>query len=323
MDTDLGEAELRPLLEADAPTPDWLVERVRRTSPGLADPLGECARRLTRLALHADRLAGAAPALTADQAWRDAFDLWAPLLGELRLDSRRAFLQGISGPQGSGKSTLGAALVHLLRAEGRAAAVVSLDDFYLPWAERRKLKKRHPELRWRGPPLTHDATLALRCLRSIRQRWPTELPRFDKAARGGQGDRAGSVKVDELDVLFFEGWFVGATPVKEAELGRNPDGLERLANASLGPYLLLWRELRKTWVLTPTDARAPFRWREEAESARRATGQGAMTEAEVEQFVAYFQRALPPARYLEPIGGRAAVRVELDDRRRVTRLDVR
>ena len=65
-------------------------------------------------------------------------------------------LIGIAGAQGSGKTTLARAAA--VRLDGVA---LSLDDFYLERAERTRLGRSiHPLLAVRGPPGTHDLTLA-------------------------------------------------------------------------------------------------------------------------------------------------------------------
>jgi D-glycerate 3-kinase len=50
--------------------------------------------------------------------------------------SDHLLVAGLCGAQGSGKSTAAAALVELLAREDLAAAALSIDDFYLPRAER-------------------------------------------------------------------------------------------------------------------------------------------------------------------------------------------
>src|SRR6185295_5066280 len=52
---------------------------------------------------------------------------------------------GLCGAQGSGKSTAAAALVEILEQHELPAVAVSIDDFYLPRAERSSLAQRvHP-----------------------------------------------------------------------------------------------------------------------------------------------------------------------------------
>jgi D-glycerate 3-kinase len=129
-----------------------------------------------------------APPSALEAAWR----LWVPLALDIdrRCRSGTLFCQGILGPQGSGKSTLAGALTVLLAHLGQRAVDLSIDDLYLTASERRRLRTERPALRWRGPPGTHDVALGVRTLEALRSgQAPFWLPRFDKAAGGGEGDR--------------------------------------------------------------------------------------------------------------------------------------
>ncbi len=118
------------------------------------------------------------------------WDFWLPFALEIARKHLpgQVFCQGILGPQGSGKSTLAKGLVPILAQLGLRAVALSLDDFYLTWAERQRIADS--ELIDRGPPGTHDVDLAVRTLESLKkQRRFTWLPRFDKSAHEGQGER--------------------------------------------------------------------------------------------------------------------------------------
>jgi pantothenate kinase-related protein Tda10 len=143
------------------------------------------------------------------------WDLWLPLAQAIARKHRPeiVFCQGILGPQGSGKSTLAKGLVPILAQLGLRAVALSLDDFYLTYAERQSIKD--PELIHRGPPGTHDVDLAVRTLVSIKeQKRFTWIPRFDKSAYAGKGERwawphlpkgavlVGRIAEDRLDIRF-------------------------------------------------------------------------------------------------------------------------
>ena len=70
----------------------------------------------------------------------------------------RPIIVGLNGAQGSGKSTLSELLAEVLPAFfGVDCHVLSIDDFYLSKAQRRKLGAAiHPLLATRGVPGTHD-----------------------------------------------------------------------------------------------------------------------------------------------------------------------
>jgi pantothenate kinase-related protein Tda10 len=143
------------------------------------------------------------------------WDLWLPLAQAIARKHRPGivFYQGILGPQGSGKSTLAQGLVSILAQLGLQAVALSLDDFYLTHAERQSIV--NPELIHRGPPSTHDVDLAIQTLASLKkQQRFTWIPRFDKSAYAGQGERwawfnlpkgavlVGRIAEDRLDIRF-------------------------------------------------------------------------------------------------------------------------
>lgn len=107
--------------------------------------------------------------------------------------------------------------------------VFSLDDLYLTHADQWSLGKQYPDnplLQHRGQPSTHDIKLAKSVFSSLRQNATTAIPRYDKAAFEGQGDRVPeaewqNVNVDGqniIKVVLFEGWSVGFRPLSEEVL---------------------------------------------------------------------------------------------------------
>ena len=89
-----------------------------------------------------------------------------------RLDARdsRPFVLGLCGSQGSGKSTVSAALERVLAADGIGCVTLSLDDLYKTKTERERLAREvHPLFATRGPPGTHDLDLAFDLLNALEQ----------------------------------------------------------------------------------------------------------------------------------------------------------
>jgi D-glycerate 3-kinase len=90
---------------------------------------------------------------------------WRAVQGE------QMFTLGLCGAQGSGKTTLVAALADELAAQGLRVATLSLDDLYLPRTVRQELAvKAHPLFATRGVPGTHDVALGsgpIKCLQEV------------------------------------------------------------------------------------------------------------------------------------------------------------
>lgn len=244
------------------------------------------------------------------------WNLWLPLAMQLassRQQLQRPLIQGILGGQGTGKTTLAAVLSVILAQLGYRTLSLSLDDLYKTYAERQQLQKQDPRLIWRGPPGTHDVALGLQLLDQLRQpnqQHPILVPRFDKSAWGGVGDRTTSETVEGIDIVLFEGWFVGVRPIDPAIFdGPMPAPIETLAersfardmNEQLKDYLLLWQRLDRLILLYPTDYRLSQQWRRQAEQQMIATGKSGMTDPQVDEFVKYFWNSLHPELFITPL----------------------
>lgn len=242
---------------------------------------------------------------------------------------------GIAGVQGSGKSTLAAQIAKLAQARGLRAAVLSLDDFYLSRQQRAQLARRvHPLLQTRGPPGTHDLSLACEVLTQLRAGAPTRLPRFDKLADDPLPTAQWPRISGKLDLIVLEGWCLCipaeqehalAEPINALERDEDGDGYWRQwCNQRLATdYPALWRFIAPLWYLqAPTFDIVP-RWRWQQEHALQAQAlvagppaRAPMTLAQVIRFVQFFERvSLHGMRMLPAIANTTLV---LDTQRRPT-----
>lgn len=254
-------------------------------------------------------------------------DDWRQLAAALAvscLDEVRVL--GISGGQGAGKSTLASLLVAALEALGRRAISVSLDDFYLTWAERQQLSREvHPLLATRGVPGTHDVALACRTLDGLLEAGECTVPVFDKSV----DDRTalGRTVSGPFDLVVFEGWCVGAPaepvarlaePVNDLERAEDPEGRWRTyVNEALeNDYPALWNTLQSLLFLMVPDMAAVIRWRTEQEQAHPAERR--MTAEAIGRFVAHYERL---TRWMsESMPARADLLALLDDEHRLAEL---
>ena len=138
---------------------------------------------------------------------------------------------GISGAQGSGKTTLALVLSDWLERElGLATACLSLDGLYLRKAERRELSRNvHSLLETRGVPGTHDVARAEDLLDSLidaDHERTVALPVFDKALDDRAPASQWPVVNAPVDVVLFEGWCVGARPQPPGALDEPVNALE-------------------------------------------------------------------------------------------------
>jgi D-glycerate 3-kinase len=233
---------------------------------------------------------------------------WRPLakkLAEFHAAAGRPIVIGVNGAQGSGKSTLCAFLEHALLPElGLRAVTLSLDDLYLPRADREQLARTvHPLLATRGVPGTHDVLLGQELLAALTHASPERIriPRFSKAI----DDRLPFDQWREVegaaDIVLFEGWCIGATPqpaealvdpINALEAEEDRDGIWRgHVNAQLaGPYAALFASLDRLVMLKPPGFEAVLDNRLLQERKLRATAATAMTDAQVRRFVLHYER---------------------------------
>ncbi len=236
----------------------------------------------------------------------------------------------LSGLQGSGKSTLARQMVQRARMRGLHAATLSIDDVYLPRVHRQRLARTvHPLLVTRGPPGTHDLPLAHEVLDAVQGRRPVALPRFDKLADERLPFAHWQHVQRPLDLLVFEGWFLGTpaehdeaalqAPLNALERDADADGVwRRWCNARLASdYPALWQRCDRLWFLQPPGFSVVPRWRWQQEQGLQAAqpGRSGMTRSQLERFVQYYERVSRLAlRSLPSLADRV---VPLDGERRV------
>ena len=220
----------------------------------------------------------------------------------LRQARRRTVLIGLCGAQGSGKSTIAAAVVRLLQDRGLSAVAVSMDDFYLPRSGRERLARAvHPLFATRGPPGTHDVALAGAVLDQLRQPGRVALPAFDKAADERRPRSEWRTVATPADVVIFEGWCVGARaqgqaalaqPVNALEADEDPHGRWRTHINDLldGPYQALFGRLHELVLLQAPSFEVVLGWRREQEHKLIARAGRGMSDAELTRFVAHYER---------------------------------
>lgn len=223
--------------------------------------------------------------------------------------SDQLVIVGLCGPQGSGKSTATGVLCELLRHDDLSSAALSLDDFYLPRAQREELARTtHPLLRTRGVPGTHDVELAQAVIDSLATSEPTLLPVFDKATDDRRPRNQWPLFNGPARIVILEGWCVGAAPQSSAALVEPVNALEReedpdgrwrgYVNAQLaGPYRALFERLSPLVLLQAPSFEVVYGWRREQEQKLRerllregGDTRRVLSDDAVSRFVSHYER---------------------------------
>ncbi|KAM7254330.1 hypothetical protein ACFE04_032012 [Oxalis oulophora] len=206
---------------------------------------------------------------------------------------------GFSAPQGCGKTTLVFALAHLFQVTGRKIATSSIDDFYLTHEGQAKLREENPGnslLEYRGNAGSHDLELSVETLTGLskltKEGMKMKLPRYNKSAYSGKGDRADPSTWPEvagpLTAILFEGWMLGFKPVSN-EIVKAVDPQLEIVNKNLEAYYDAWDKFVKAWVVIKiTDPSCVYQWRLQAEIAMREEGKPGMSDEEVKDFVSRY-----------------------------------
>jgi D-glycerate 3-kinase len=245
--------------------------------------------------------------------FRSATDYYLPLAEWVygQHGGGRCKVIGVSGAQGTGKTTL-AELLQLVLSETHDQRVVSLsiDDFYLTRGQRARLATDvHPLLATRGVPGTHDIDLACELLKSLVDLEEGEIlqvPRFDKLADDRLAKDNWDTITGPVDFVLLEGWCVGSVPQQAEDLVEPVNSLEtdldtdgrwrRYVNRQLDEeYPRLFSLLEALVFLQAPDMESIRGWRIEQERrlADEATAGGedlVMTDEEVRLFVQNYER---------------------------------
>lgn len=215
----------------------------------------------------------------------------------------RPMIIGFSCPQGGGKTTMTTFLSKLLARSGKGTEIASLDDFYVPYTEQRALADRFAGnrlLEHRGMPGTHDLDLLLDTMDSVRALCEkktcvedaVKIPRYNKSAHGGWGDRFEEAKwktiSGDVDVMLLEGWCMGFESLPITDLR---DGRLAVVNDVLKDYKEVYKRLDSMLVIEIENMEVVYGWRMEAERAMRAEGKNGLSDEQVRDFVSRFMPA--------------------------------
>ena len=237
-------------------------------------------------------LANSVPA-EAGSDWRTLSILLTPFLS-----SDEIKIIGITGSQGSGKTTFAQSLVTSLSSRKPLTVSLSLDDFYLSKTARGELAESvHPLLATRGVPGTHETDLLEKVLNQVASEgMPKEIsvPTFDKAR-----DDRGPNKSAYVGKLVLEGWCLGAAAQSVQDLREPVNDLEREEDSSgewrswvnsqlQSRYHRLWQKV-DFWIrLIPPSFTSVFEWRKKQEEQLDIRKR--MSDTDLKRFIQHYER---------------------------------
>ena len=225
------------------------------------------------------------------------------------LKNKKTKVIGLTGGQGSGKSTISNILKIILQEGFNLKTVIfSIDDFYKTLKERKIMSKKiSPLFLTRGVPGTHDTRMLNSCIKNFKNKKfkKTIIPKFDKSI-DDRSPKSKWVKVNKKpNIVIFEGWCVGVTPQKKRDLNISINKLERekdkkkiwrkKVNKELEiNYKKIFDLIDKIIFLKVPSFKYVLKWRLLQEKKLRVVSKGikkkTMTDNQISNFIMYYER---------------------------------
>ena len=124
------------------------------------------------------------------------------------LNQKKTKVIGLTGGQGTGKSTISNILKIILKEAYQLETVIfSIDDFYKTLEERKLIaKKISPLFLTRGVPGTHDTEMLYKCIKNLKKGKFKDLmiPKFDKSIDDRSSKKNGSKLKKNLMLLYLK-----------------------------------------------------------------------------------------------------------------------
>ncbi len=229
------------------------------------------------------------------------------MINDEYLKKKQTKIIGLTGGQGTGKSTISNILKIILKETYNLETVIfSIDDFYKTLQERKKMSEKISNLfLTRGVPGTHDTKMLYRCLKNLKNKKfkKMSIPKFDKSIDDRLKQNKWIKVKKKPNIVIFEGWCVGVVSQKKKDLIIPVNKLEKQKDKKK-----IWRrqvnlELKKNYkkifdlidkliFLKVPSFKFVFRWRLLQEKKLRITSKGnkTMNDKEIKNFIMYYER---------------------------------
>jgi len=242
---------------------------------------------------------------------------------------------GLTGGQGSGKSTISKILKIILKEKFNLNTIIfSIDDFYKTLKQRNKMSKKISLLfLTRGVPGTHDTELLLDCIKKLKRSKFKKImiPKFDKSV----DDRVLKDKWQKVnikpDIVIFEGWCVGATPQKKKDLLVPLNTLEekkdskkiwrnRVNKELKQNYKKIFSLIDKIIFLKVPSFKHVYKWRLLQEKKLRITSKGnkTMTNSQIKNFIMFYERLTK--HMLKNLSHKSNCVIQIDNKHRLKKI---
>ena len=220
----------------------------------------------------------------------------------------RTLILGLSGSQGSGKTTVtGILQIILKKFFKKNIYIISIDDFYKTLRDRNRMsQQKHSLFKTRGVPGTHDINLIKNFFISVKRKkfQKIKLPKFNKSIDDRSKKNYWHNINKRPEIIILEGWCVGAKPQINSSLRKPVNILEKYEDKDL-----IWRKyanekLKKEYkevfamidyfiFMKVPNFKIVFKWRLLQESKLRKKlhyKKKIMTYSAIKRFIMFYQR---------------------------------
>ena len=248
---------------------------------------------------------------------------------------KKPIVVGLSGGQGSGKSTIAQIIKIILETKYKLNVVnFSIDDYYKTLKDRKKLSKNISKLfLTRGVPGTHDTNLLLSHIKRLKKSSfkPFLIPRFEKSVDDRMKKKYWKRVKKKPQIIIFEGWCVGARAQSSSNIKKPINRLEKLDDANL-----IWRkkvnnELKKRYnsisklidfliFLKVPNFKSVLEWRllQEKKLKLKSRGKKVMDKLQIKKFIMYYERITKCM--IKDLGKNSNIVIKLDTKHRLCSL---
>jgi D-glycerate 3-kinase len=254
------------------------------------------------------------------------------MIYKIYFKNKKTKVVGLTGGQGSGKSTISNILKIILKENFNLETVIfSIDDFYKTLKERKNMSKKISKLfLTRGVPGTHDTKMLFNCIKKLTKSKfkKITIPKFNKAIDDRKSKENWLKVIKKPDIVIFEGWCVGAFPQKKKDLLIPINELEKQhdknkiwrnkVNQELGKsYKKIFSLIDTIIFLKIPSFKHVFKWRLLQEKKLRITSKGkkTMSDNQIKNFIMFYERLTK--HMLRTLTYKASTVVQIDKKHRL------
>ena len=221
---------------------------------------------------------------------------------------KKTLFLGLSGSQGSGKTTIANILKIILKKFFKKnICIISIDNFYKTLRDRNRMsKQKHPLFKTRGVPGTHDINLIKNLFISIKKKKfkKIKIPKFEKAMDNRLEKKYWFNIKQKPEIVILEGWCVGARPQSNSLIKRPINILEKYEDKDLKwrKYVneKLKKEYKKLFLMIDhlifmkiPNFKVVFKWRllqEKKLKKKSYPNKKIMSYNEIKRFIMFYER---------------------------------